>query len=94
MDAENLKTPEQIKETLFQSWLVEFKGKIWLNTDVMPDDVHGAVQMYEHYLTHGRVIDSPEVTKTAEDFKKLTGYEISDFIEYKKAQAQKLKDNK
>lgn len=94
MDAENPRTPEQNKEAVFQSWLAEFKGELWLNTKVMPEDVYNAYQMYVHYLVHGRTTDSPEVIKEAEDFKRLTGYEITDFIEYKNAQEQKLNDKK
>jgi len=94
MGAEKPTSPEQNKEAIFQSWLAEFKGQLWLNTKVMPEDVYGAVQMYKHYLVHGRTTNSPEVIKEAEDFKRLTGYEITDFIEYKKTQEQKLKDNK
>lgn len=92
MNPEKPTTPEQDKETLFQSWLIEYKGKLWLNTHVMPKDVYGAVQMYKHYLVHGHTVDSPEVIKEAENFKNLTGYEITDFIEYEKSQTQKLED--
>ena len=74
---------EQIKEELFQKWIIPFKGRMWMNTENMPEGVYGSVQMYEHYLCHGRTEKSPEVIIEEEKFKRLTGYNIKDFFKYK-----------
>ena len=91
---ESIVTSEQKRNSDFKNWTAEFQGEIWLNRKAMPEGVYTATQMYEHWLCHGRTIESPEVIKCAEDFKRLTGYEITDFVKFQDEQKQKLNQQK
>jgi len=94
---ESIKNPEQDKEELFKSWLTEFQGKFWLNTDVMPKNVYEALQMYKHWNTHGGDKNEEVVKKMEEasaNFKKLTNYDIQDFLNYQDEQNRKLTTDK
>ncbi|KKU48587.1 hypothetical protein A3H10_03660 [Candidatus Uhrbacteria bacterium RIFCSPLOWO2_12_FULL_46_10] len=88
MDRERSKS----KEETFESWLTAFQGRYWLNSDAMPKDVFDALQTYIHYRGHShRTEAGDEMQKAADDFKRLTGYEIKDFLDYKDKRSESLK---
>jgi hypothetical protein len=97
MDVEIPQNPEQTRETIFQNWLLELKGRLWLNPDVMPEGVYEAVQTYKHFNAHrgGREKEADEkMEESAANFEKLTGYSLQDFVKYQDGQNEKLKDKK
>jgi len=94
MSIEKTQNPEQNKETVFQSWLAEFQGRFWLDSDAMPEGVYEAIQTYEHFDVHRRGREEEAAKKKEEataNFEKLTGFNIQDFIKYKDEQNRKLK---
>jgi hypothetical protein len=97
MSIESPQKPEQTKEAVFQSWLAEFKGRFWLNPDVMPTGVYEELQTFIHFDAHKRGREEEAAAKMEEataNFKKLTGYDIQDFVRYENEQNEKLKADK
>ena len=103
MSIESSKNLEQNKEAVFQSWLVESKGRFWLNPDAMSEGVYDTIgvyctlQTYKHWNVHrdGQEEKAVEkMKKSVENFEKLTGFNIQDFINYQDEQNQKLKADK
>lgn len=81
---------KQSKEVNFQNWIKEFNGEFWLVPKAMPEGAYKAVQMFEHLLDHGYSVESAEVKQASEDFKRITGYEMTDFLDYKNQQTINL----
>lgn len=95
MSLESQQDSDQSPETVFDSWLIEFKGKFWLNTDIIPKDVYAALQAYKHWKDN---IESEEtaskMAEAAKKFEELTGYNIQDFFQYKEEKNQSLSADK
>ena len=86
---------EQNAETVFQSWITELQGRFWLNSSAMPEGVYDVLQSYKHFSVHEHSKEDIEkMEKATEDFRRLTGFEIQDFLRYQEEQNQKLKTDK
>ncbi|MBU0999466.1 hypothetical protein KKG24_04180 [Patescibacteria group bacterium] len=95
MSIENTKNPEQNKEAVFQNWLTEFQGRFWLNKEATPEGIYDALRAYKHWKVNGKRDEaSVKMEEATNNFEKLTGYNIQDFLEYQKKQSEKLKIDK
>ena len=81
------------KINLFESWLKEFHGRHWLNPEAMPEGVYGVLQDYKHFNIHRRGNEEKadkKINEAITNFRKLTGYNIFDFIRYQDMRDKKL----
>lgn len=91
MDNEKPINLEQAQEAAFKSWVVEFQGQLWFNPEAMPKGADRAVEVYEHFRGHQHKPEAAQkMAESAEEFKKLTGYDIQDLVRYKEKQGEGL----
>jgi len=89
--------PETIQEEVFKSWVTSVKlincTKWGYISEAMPPGAGDVYNLYCDLLQPGK--DKHEAQQAAEDFRKLTGYNVEDFYRYlRKLDALEWEKNK